>query len=227
MSGISTENRKTLMLFSGRAYPDLAVEIGQWLGVAPTSTDAYDFANEEIFVRYDESVRGSDAFVIQSMTVAAEQVADGIVDHGGRAQARFGQADHRRGAVLPVRAAGQEASRPRADLRAADGRPLQDRRREPDPHRRSAHRPDPGLLRRPGGSPVRDGRTGHLRCGQVQGPPDGRGGAGLRSRTRGRALDRPSRRLPARVHPQDPGPARSRTRSSRTGSSATSRAGSA
>jgi ribose-phosphate pyrophosphokinase len=68
MSGISTENRKTLMLFSGRAYPDLAVEIGQWLGVPPTPTDAYDFANEEIFVRYTESVRGSDAFVIQSMT---------------------------------------------------------------------------------------------------------------------------------------------------------------
>ena len=39
MSSISTENRKTLMLFSGRAYPDLADEIGQWLGVAPTPTD--------------------------------------------------------------------------------------------------------------------------------------------------------------------------------------------
>jgi ribose-phosphate pyrophosphokinase len=68
MSSISSENRKTLMLFSGRAFPDLAVEIGQWLGVAPTVTDAYEFANGEIFVRYEESVRGSDAFVIQSMT---------------------------------------------------------------------------------------------------------------------------------------------------------------
>jgi ribose-phosphate pyrophosphokinase len=68
MSSISTENRKTLMLFSGRGFPDLAQEIGQWLGVAPTTTDAYEFANGEIFVRYDESVRGSDAFVIQSMT---------------------------------------------------------------------------------------------------------------------------------------------------------------
>ncbi|HEY1488665.1 MAG TPA: ribose-phosphate diphosphokinase [Micromonosporaceae bacterium] len=68
MSSISTENRKTLMLFSGRAFPDLAQEIGQWLGVMPTVTDAYEFANGEIFVRYEESVRGSDAFVIQSMT---------------------------------------------------------------------------------------------------------------------------------------------------------------
>ena len=31
-------------------------------------TSAYDFANGEIYVRYEESVRGSDAFVIQSHT---------------------------------------------------------------------------------------------------------------------------------------------------------------
>ncbi|HEY2791966.1 MAG TPA: ribose-phosphate diphosphokinase [Micromonosporaceae bacterium] len=68
MSSISSENRKTLMLFSGRAFPELAQEIGETLGVAPTVTDAYEFANGEIFVRYEESVRGSDAFIIQSMT---------------------------------------------------------------------------------------------------------------------------------------------------------------
>jgi ribose-phosphate pyrophosphokinase len=68
VSGIQVENRKNLMLFSGRAYPELAEEIGEHLGVAPTPTSAYDFANGEIFVRYQESVRGSDAFVVQSMT---------------------------------------------------------------------------------------------------------------------------------------------------------------
>lgn len=68
MSGIVAENRKTLMLFSGRAFPELAEEIGEVLGVAPTPTDSYDFANGEIFVRFHESVRGSDAFVVQSMT---------------------------------------------------------------------------------------------------------------------------------------------------------------
>ncbi|GAA4907568.1 ribose-phosphate diphosphokinase [Stackebrandtia albiflava] len=56
------------MLFSGRAYPELAHEIGEHLGVAPTPTDAYAFANGELFVRYRESVRGCDAFVVQSMT---------------------------------------------------------------------------------------------------------------------------------------------------------------
>ncbi len=66
MGSIVGKNRKTLMLFSGRAYPELAEEIGDVLGVSPTETDAYDFASGEIFVRYKESVRGSDAFVVQS-----------------------------------------------------------------------------------------------------------------------------------------------------------------
>ncbi|MBX6722507.1 MAG: ribose-phosphate diphosphokinase [Dactylosporangium sp.] len=68
MGGIVGESRKTLMLFSGRGFPELAEEIGKVLGVAPTPTDAYDFASGEIFVRYKESVRGSDAFVVQSIT---------------------------------------------------------------------------------------------------------------------------------------------------------------
>ncbi len=68
MSGMEQINRKTLMLFSGRSYPALAEEIAAVLGVRTTPTDIYDFPNGEIFVRYKESVRGSDAFVIQSMT---------------------------------------------------------------------------------------------------------------------------------------------------------------
>ncbi|HEY6597456.1 MAG TPA: ribose-phosphate diphosphokinase [Asanoa sp.] len=68
MGSIVAENRKSLMLFSGRGSPELAAEIGEVLGVAPTPSDSYDFANGEIFVRFKESVRGSDAFVVQSVT---------------------------------------------------------------------------------------------------------------------------------------------------------------
>ncbi|MEV4541637.1 ribose-phosphate pyrophosphokinase [Micromonospora echinaurantiaca] len=68
MGSIVAENRKSLMLFSGRAFPELAREIGEVLGVAPTPADAYEFANGEIFVRFKDSVRGSDAFVVQSVT---------------------------------------------------------------------------------------------------------------------------------------------------------------
>jgi len=68
MSGREGVNRKTLMLFAGRSYPALAEEIATELRVTPTPTDIYEFANGEIFVRYRESVRGSDAFLVQSMT---------------------------------------------------------------------------------------------------------------------------------------------------------------
>ncbi|HVA60977.1 MAG TPA: ribose-phosphate diphosphokinase [Mycobacteriales bacterium] len=68
MSGYKTTGVKTLMLFSGRGYPELAVEVATHLGVDPTPTQLYDFANGEIYVRFDESVRGCDAFVVQSHT---------------------------------------------------------------------------------------------------------------------------------------------------------------
>ncbi|HEX4720922.1 MAG TPA: ribose-phosphate diphosphokinase [Pseudonocardiaceae bacterium] len=58
--------KKHLMFFSGRAHPELAAEVAKCLDVTITPQSAYDFANGEIFVRFEESVRGSDAFVIQS-----------------------------------------------------------------------------------------------------------------------------------------------------------------
>ncbi|MFC7676793.1 ribose-phosphate diphosphokinase [Mycolicibacterium sp. GCM10028919] len=61
-----TDNRKSLMLFSGRAHPELAEQVAKELDVHVTAQTARDFANGEIFVRFDESVRGSDAFVLQS-----------------------------------------------------------------------------------------------------------------------------------------------------------------
>jgi ribose-phosphate pyrophosphokinase len=67
-SAIRAQSRKSMMLISGRAYPALAEEIAQELGVSLTPTAAYDFANGEIYVRFEESVRGSDVFVVQSHT---------------------------------------------------------------------------------------------------------------------------------------------------------------
>lgn len=66
MTGMSTSGRKTLLLLSGRAYPELAEEIAGELGVDVVPKTAYDFANGEIYVRYEESVRGCDVFVVQS-----------------------------------------------------------------------------------------------------------------------------------------------------------------
>jgi ribose-phosphate pyrophosphokinase len=68
MTGITTTSEKRLIVASGRAHPDLAREIVDALGVDLVPMDAYDFANGEIYVRFGESVRGCDAFVIQSHT---------------------------------------------------------------------------------------------------------------------------------------------------------------
>ncbi|USY23480.1 ribose-phosphate diphosphokinase [Nocardiopsis exhalans] len=58
--------QKQLMLFSGRTHPALAEEVAKELGIEVCPTRFDTFANGEIFMRYLESVRGSDAFVIQS-----------------------------------------------------------------------------------------------------------------------------------------------------------------
>ncbi|MCU1408795.1 MAG: ribose-phosphate diphosphokinase [Microbacteriaceae bacterium] len=68
MSGIKTSGEKRLVLISGRAHPQLALDIADELGSELVPTDARTFANGEIYTRFDESVRGSDAFVIQSHT---------------------------------------------------------------------------------------------------------------------------------------------------------------
>jgi ribose-phosphate pyrophosphokinase len=68
MSDITKTPQKHLMVFSGRAHPRLAQEVAAALGTEVVPTSAYDFANGEIYVRYEESVRGSDAFVLQSHT---------------------------------------------------------------------------------------------------------------------------------------------------------------
>jgi ribose-phosphate pyrophosphokinase len=64
---------KRMMLFCGRAYPELGMEIADYLDIEPTPTTLFDFANGEIFVRFLESVRGCDAFVVQSHTAPINQ----------------------------------------------------------------------------------------------------------------------------------------------------------
>src|SRR5690625_3671710 len=68
MTGITSSGEKRLVLVSGRAHPALARDVAQELGTELVPTTAYDFANGEIYVRFEESVRGCDAFVLQSHT---------------------------------------------------------------------------------------------------------------------------------------------------------------
>jgi ribose-phosphate pyrophosphokinase len=65
VTGIKASGEKTLMLFSGRAYPDLADAIATELAIGVSPTQVRDFAHGEIYARFEESVRGCDAFVVQ------------------------------------------------------------------------------------------------------------------------------------------------------------------
>jgi ribose-phosphate pyrophosphokinase len=78
VSGMKRTTEKNLMVFSGRAHPELAEEVAEQLGTGLVPTSAYNFANSEIYVRFEESVRGCDAFVIQSHTAP---VNEWIMEH--------------------------------------------------------------------------------------------------------------------------------------------------
>ncbi|MFC8454893.1 ribose-phosphate diphosphokinase [Kitasatospora sp. NPDC057223] len=73
MSGITTSGEKKLKLFSGRAHPELAREVAASLGTELVPTKALDFANGEIYVRFLDSARGADCFVMQSHTAPINQ----------------------------------------------------------------------------------------------------------------------------------------------------------
>ncbi|HEY7007449.1 MAG TPA: ribose-phosphate diphosphokinase [Jatrophihabitantaceae bacterium] len=73
MSTLQVAGRKSMVLLSGGAYPELADEIAAHIGVTVTETIRREFANGELFIRPNESVRGTDAFVIQAFTTPINQ----------------------------------------------------------------------------------------------------------------------------------------------------------
>src|SRR3954470_12020769 len=56
---------KRLMLFSGRANPELASKISGKLGVDLGGVTLKTFSNGEVYCRYEESIRGADVFIVQ------------------------------------------------------------------------------------------------------------------------------------------------------------------
>jgi ribose-phosphate pyrophosphokinase len=56
-----------MKLFTGSANPQLGQEIADFLGISLGGVMISRFANGEIYVRYDESIRGVDVFVVQPL----------------------------------------------------------------------------------------------------------------------------------------------------------------
>jgi ribose-phosphate pyrophosphokinase len=70
--------KKNLKLYTGTSNPELAQEIADVLHVELQGLTLEKFSNGEIYARYDESVRGSDVFFIQS--VAGTNVNDMLME---------------------------------------------------------------------------------------------------------------------------------------------------
>ena len=58
--------KKRMQVFTGRGYPDLARQVVDHLGMRLGSVDIHEFSNGELYVRFQENVRGSDVFLIQT-----------------------------------------------------------------------------------------------------------------------------------------------------------------
>jgi ribose-phosphate pyrophosphokinase len=95
---------KNLMLFSGRANPDLAAKIAAKLGIEPGPVTLKTFTNGEVYCRYGESIRGADVFIVQP-TCANPEVGltpnDALMELLLMIDAAVGASAHRVIAVTP------------------------------------------------------------------------------------------------------------------------------
>src|SRR5947209_5898451 len=58
--------QKRLMVFAGRSHPDLSSRIAEQLGIELGAVTLHEFANDETYCRFDESIRGADVFILQT-----------------------------------------------------------------------------------------------------------------------------------------------------------------
>ncbi len=65
-TSLPIDYNKRLMLFAGRANPQLAVDIADKLQMDLGTVTLKTFSNGEVYCRYDESIRGADVFIVQS-----------------------------------------------------------------------------------------------------------------------------------------------------------------
>src|SRR4030088_1264210 len=95
---------KRLMLFAGRAPPQLAANIAAKLGVELGPASLRTFANGEVYCRYEESVRGADVFIVQPTCANPDTdlgTNDSLVELLALVDAAVGGSAHRVIAVSP------------------------------------------------------------------------------------------------------------------------------
>jgi ribose-phosphate pyrophosphokinase len=77
-------------IFSGRANPMLGKAISDFLELESGAITLKDFSDGEIYVRYDENIRGEDVFIIQSLAPPADNFMELLLmmDAAKRASAK-------------------------------------------------------------------------------------------------------------------------------------------
>ncbi len=97
-TSIDRDDSKRLMVFAGRASQDLGQRIAARLGIELGDVRLETFANGEIYVRFEESVRGADVFLVQS---TSRPVNDSLVELLIMINAAKLASAHRITAVIP------------------------------------------------------------------------------------------------------------------------------
>src|SRR5690348_15637331 len=95
---------KRLMLFSGRANPELAARIADKIGVDLGPVTLKTFSNGEVYCRFEESIRGADVFLIQPTCgnpVTGVSANDSLIELLAMIDAAVGASAHRVIAVTP------------------------------------------------------------------------------------------------------------------------------
>src|ERR1700689_4660950 len=103
-TSLPIDYNKRLMLFSGRANPQLAVDIADKLGVELGPLTLKTFSNGEVYCRFGESIRGADVFIIQSTCGNAQTgltANDALMELLLMIDAAVGASAHRVIAVVP------------------------------------------------------------------------------------------------------------------------------
>jgi ribose-phosphate pyrophosphokinase len=103
-TSMSLGYNKRLMVFSGRANPALGRAIGAELGVGLGPVSLKTFSNDEVYCRFQESIRGADVFLVQPMCSNPEtgvNANDALLELLVMVDAAVGASAHRVIAVAP------------------------------------------------------------------------------------------------------------------------------
>jgi ribose-phosphate pyrophosphokinase len=101
---LQVDYSKRLMLFSGRANPELSQRIAGKLGVDLGPVTLKTFSNGEVYCRYEDSIRGADVFIVQptcANPATGINANDALMELLVMIDAAVGASAHRVIAVMP------------------------------------------------------------------------------------------------------------------------------